>query len=509
VKPRNQHENVHLTSPVAITPEDLALAEELLSSLGPKAVSDLLKSSPAAPPGLMEFVPFATPGYDPPTHLQPIVDALEDPGPDLRLVISVPPQHSKTVTATSGLVRSLMAGTGRNSGYVTYSQQRAEEVSRATQWMADRVSLAYEGKLSKWGTRQGSILWTGIGGALTGSPIDGVLIVDDPVKNREEAESRARRDYTDDWFRSVALTRLHPGAACVVIQTRWHEDDLAGRLVKRGWKCINLPAIDPRTKKALWEARRPLKWLRDQEAALGEYDWQSLYLGEPRPGGLRFFDPDSKAQYVTLPDSLHYAIGVDVATSDKTTADYSAIVVIGKDFQNVYYIVHVERHQLPLPNFLEKLKAVQARYPSATTAWHVAGKEHDVAEWFRLQGAEIHSPQAKHDKGVRAYSAAAAWSKKALRVPMADPSDPTKAIPWVYDLLNEMYAFTGSGRDAHDDQVDALSSAISLLPLDAAVIRGPYDPPEHHPAEHDPYFRGALAEARKRQRFNQEGMEYY
>lgn len=141
----------------------------------------------------------------------------------------------------------------------------------------------------------GSMVTAGAGGSLTGRGAD-VLICDDPVKNWEEAQSETIRNNVWDWWTSTAYTRLEPDAAVVVIQTRWHEDDLAGRLLaeaKQGgeqWRVINLPAIaednDPTGRQpgeALWPARYNVESLKRIEQAVGPQVWSSLYQQRPAP----------------------------------------------------------------------------------------------------------------------------------------------------------------------------------------------------------------------------------
>jgi hypothetical protein len=137
---------------------------------------------------------------------------------------------------------------------------------------------------------EGSVFTVGIGGGLTGRPADG-LIIDDPLAGRQEADSEAMLSAMHDWWQSVARTRLAPDAWVIVVQTRWTEDDLAGRRVAEGWPLVNIPALaDGHAPDAL--ARPVGEWLEsargrtvqdwlDTRRDVGEREFQAMYQGAP------------------------------------------------------------------------------------------------------------------------------------------------------------------------------------------------------------------------------------
>ncbi len=149
------------------------------------------------------------------------------------------------------------------------------------------------GAIDRWrvGGRRGGYVASGVGGAITGRGAD-LLIIDDPVKSRVQAESETERENIWNWYRSVAYTRLMPGAAIVLTLTRWHEDDLAGKILAsaraHAWEVLHFPAIDS-DGRALWPERYPvrsgngLEGLEDIRETLGPYEWSALYEGHPRP----------------------------------------------------------------------------------------------------------------------------------------------------------------------------------------------------------------------------------
>lgn len=154
----------------------------------------------------------------------------------------------------------------------------------------------------------GGYVAAGIGTSMTGRGAH-VLNIDDPVKDRASAASELQRKTTWDWYRSVAYTRLQPGAAIVLTLTRWHEEDLAGQLLIQEaeggerWEKLVLPAVNP-DGTALWEDAYPRAVLDQTRKTIGEYEWAALYDQRPRPEGGAFFQESS----LLVPDSTHEPI---------------------------------------------------------------------------------------------------------------------------------------------------------------------------------------------------------
>ena len=191
---------------------------------------------------------------------------------------------------------------------------------------------------------------SGVGGSITGRGAE-IFLIDDPVKNQEEAESETYRNRVWEWYRTVVRTRLEPKGALILIMTRWHADDLAGRLLKQEkegggeagekWTVINFPAIadknDPLSRKegdALWEERYALSELKTIKHESGSRNWSALYQGNP-------MDPESQIirrewftddiWYDQVPPERQLFGGIDTATSLKTTADNTALVDVAKN----------------------------------------------------------------------------------------------------------------------------------------------------------------------------------
>jgi hypothetical protein len=146
----------------------------------------------------------------------------------------------------------------------------------------------------RWGLAgyAGGTVTAGVGGPLTGRGAD-VLIVDDPIKNAEEANSELQRERAAEWFKAVALTRLEPNGSVILIATRWHMSDLIGRVTRDEpdrWRAVNLPAIAEDKDElgrapgeALWPERWPLQALEATKRSIGSYWWSAMYMGRPTP----------------------------------------------------------------------------------------------------------------------------------------------------------------------------------------------------------------------------------
>ena len=395
-----------------------------------------------------------------PRHLAPLVALLERARHEpVRAVVSAPPQHGKSETIMHALAWHLAQDPTRTHAYVTYAGNFATDQSRRIRSVTDSagVEMSDQAALRRWRTaRGGGLIAEGVSGQLTGKSVDGIFVIDDPYKDRVEAESALKRERVWQFFTDVAKTRLNPAASVIVVHTRWHEDDLAGRLAKQhGWERVNLQAVSPEGA-PLWPERYTAQWLKEQREALGEYSWASLYMGEPRPRGgavfrdVRLYDPQT---HVVRSHVWRVAIGVDLAYTAKSRADYSVAVVLAADGQGVCYVLDVVRAQLEAPQMAQQLAALKSRY-SAPMRWYTGGTEAGVAQLMQSMGVTIETMPARQDKFLRAQSAAAAWNASRISVPMN--------TAWSNAFVEEILAFTGVG-DVHDDQVDALAAAYDQL----------------------------------------------
>jgi predicted phage terminase large subunit-like protein len=424
---------------------------------------------------LLEFVTWRNPRYRQPRHLTPLVKTLHEirDGKEVRKVFAAPPRHSKTETVLNGIAWLLEDKPERQIGYVTYSANLSEEKSRKARQLALDAGVDMTGAKAaaeSWYTAKGGYLQaTGVMGPLTGKGLD-VLFVDDPFKNRMEAESAKYRDRVWDWFRDVAETRIEPGGSVLVFATRWHPDDLSGRLITElGWEFVNMPAIDEQGR-ALWPERWPLEELRKKEATVGPYTWASLYQGAPRPRGGAVFGDVHHPGPKDLEGPYQVAIGVDLAYSKKTTSDHSVAVVLKRYQTGKSIVAEVLRKQVPAPQFKKHLRELRLRYPLARLRFYCSGIEQGSADFIKAapDPVPLEVIVTQNDKFQRAQPAAAAWNRGDLLVPIDVAGEAAEDIS---DFVGVVCGFTGVD-DAHDDDVDALAAAWDLLDKPAPSFDG-------------------------------------
>ena len=357
--------------------------------------------------------------------------------------------------------------------YSTYNHFRALSIRNQIMRLAHEAGLDPHSRDAELEFSGGTIIqFVGTGGSLTGFPCDGLHLCDDPIKDRAEASSKVKRQAKWDWWQDVAQTRRHVGSSAVMMHTRWHEDDPAGRLIKDGWEYLRLPAIcddeanDPLGRKlgeALWPAMRPLEFLEQFRRNI--ITWSSLYQGHPRPVGDTLFQ--GVYYYDQLPVNGYANVyGSDLAYTAKTSADWS-VLVCGRVFEDNIYITNVIRKQLGQDKFMHVIRPV-INSASGPCLWFGSTTERGVAQLMRESIPTFMFAQATADKYVRALpTAEQLWNKGRILLPSSEEG---KAPLWVDPFVNEVVTFTGQG-DEHDDQVDALA-AMGAIVLKGLAFKG-------------------------------------
>lgn len=431
---------------------------------------------------LVDFIPRISPRFESPHHLTPLLDAIERTETEaVRALVSVPPRHSKTETLLHGIARRLSRRPWETIAYITFGDRLAKTKSRLARQYALRAGVRLRDdahSLDEWRTPElGGAIFTSVGGAIVGQGAN-VLIIDDPHKDRAEAESALHRDAVWEWYQGAAYTRVEPGGSIIITHTRWHPDDLTGRALREheheDWEHIKLRAIDERGQ-ALWPSRWPVEALEQKHQSIGDYEWFSQFQGEPLPRGgtvfrdVRWYNPKDLP-----PKGLRISIGIDLAYSGKTKSDWSACVVLAQTADGTAYVLDVAREQADVPTFAEKIRACASPYPGAAIRWHTSTTESGVAQLLGRLGLNVKHELAKADKFTRAQPVAAKWNLGGVLV----PGGPGVHRPsWVDDFVREVTTFTGQG-DRHDDQVDALASAfvaVTPKPFSAATVGGRHD----------------------------------
>ncbi len=410
-----------------------------------------------------------------PEHFGGFADVFDriERGEIVKVLFSGPPQFGKTTIVQHGIARAIARRPWLPIVYASYGDDVASAKSRDMRDLVRKLGVELRSdadRVDDWITTQGGGLRArSIGGAVTGQPAK-ILVVDDIHKNRQQAESALARQTAYDWFTSVGDARAHPDTSIIVCSTRWHDDDLIGRLAalrkpngEPVWEYFQYSAIKE-DGKPLWY-RRPLDFLA-QKRALSEHDWWSLWMGRPRPRGDRLFK--GVRYYDRLPIRYRIGKGVDLAYSEKTKACYSAGVVLIEDLDNPgdVYVVEVLRKQLEVGAFTAALRDVDERWPG-TWHWFTSTTEKGTAQLMGLLPQDIRVAVepvlAPADKFVRAQPLAAAWNGIPDRdipgrvfVPRPTPERP---VPWLKEFVDEVGAFTGSAGETND-QVDAAASAF-------------------------------------------------
>lgn len=418
---------------------------------------------------LLDFVPRVTPTFSRPHHLGPVADLIARAlrGEAVRACVHAPPRHAKTETAViHGVPWYLSHRPDHHVAYVTYEANLARAKSARARDITNGIGLPLKldsKSKSHWLTpRGGGFFATGVGGPLTGYGFQ-LALVDDPFKNRVAAESPTIRETVHQWFTSTLMTRIEPEGSVIVMHTRWHADDLIGRLLKDTevpWEHVSLPAMGA-AGAALWPERWSAERLDKRRREVGPYDWASLYMGEPRPRGARLFGEPKRYTLADLAKVLAHArilVMCDPAATEKTTADYSAIAVlaaVGYGLEQRTYVLEVVRMQCEIPRLITELVRLQAKWKAMIGVEAVGGFK-AVPQMLRTMHPKlaIYDVQPFGDKFTRALPVAAAWTDGRLMLP--------ESAPWMADFLAELGSFTGV-KDAHDDQVDALSNGFNTI----------------------------------------------
>jgi len=432
-------------------------------------------------------------------HQRPIHRALQRivDGKSRRLMIFLPPRHGKSELVTIRFSAwMLLKRPGSSIVIACYNQYLANKFSRSIRrvykdWLA-RFSTQVRAKrplintVAEWETHDdGGVKAVGVGSGITGFGAD-LIIIDDPIKSRAEAESENNRNAIWEWFNDDLRTRLEGDKPIILIQTRWHEDDLAGRLLKEAenggeqWDVVSLPALaedsfpaetqrreeeheggrDPLGRKAgdaLWPEKFPAEHLMELKRQMGTYSFEALYQQRPVPlDGSLFKRHWFKGKVVdNVPKGLAWVRGYDLAVSTKTSADYTASFRCAQDGQGNLYIADGYRARVEFPDqrryIIDRIRQEADTDHCIESALHGQAFVQELMREERLISRTFRAVRVEGDKFTRA-------------LPWASRAEAGKVFlvrgPWIDEFLAELCAFpTGK----HDDQVDAVSLAVSRL----------------------------------------------
>lgn len=431
--------------------------------------------------GLLPFSILTYPDFISGWHIRLLCQKLEavERGEIKRLMVFMPPRHCKSMLCSERFPAWYL---GRNPNKqiicATYGDDLARDFGRKVrnlmqtpeyQLTFPNVTLSEDSSaIGKFATnKEGLYISTGVGGALTGRGAD-ILLIDDPIKNRQDADSEVKRKAIWDWYVSTARTRVMPNGAIILIQTRWHKDDLAGKLLKsmrqggEQWEIVNLPALatqDTSNRKqgeALWKEFWDEDKLEATKKAIGSREWQALYQQTPTDPENQVFHSELFRYYEQLPadtDSMSVLMAVDPAFSKKKTSDYSAIMIVGKHEDKTYILEYSNKRLNPSELIDEILRLYKKWKPyklgiESFTAQTVIG-------FYLLEKAQ--------QEGLNlSYEEISQSGDKTIKIKRLEPYFRNGKIlmkPHHTELENQLLEFP---QGDHDDIIDALQMTFEL-----------------------------------------------
>jgi predicted phage terminase large subunit-like protein len=488
---------------VVAAPAGPTPAEQLAAAERQEKIIRRLIAAKKSHADLLEFTKFTMPDpedlddpqlsrYKPARHHEIIAAALQEveAGRILRLAISVFPQSGKSELASRRFPAWYMGrNPEKNLMFGTYSQDFGEKFGAQVRSIIDRpnyrqvfpkVHLEDGSKsrskmtIAEYG---GSLLVLGRGGMGSGNPAS-LFVIDDPIKDAKEAQSATIRDDVWDWYTHVVEARCNVFSAQIIIQTRWHEDDLIGRLtdpnnphyhplVAAQWKVINIPAIIQDEELAtimgksvgdpLWPERFPLETLAVKQA-LDPVAFSALYMGKPTPPDGVFFKADDLLTYGPdeMPKVYRPYMSGDLALGTSKQNDHSCV---GKwmldENDNLYLHPNLYWDRKKADESVEKIIDMMLDFQPMDTWWEKGQIDKAVGPFFYKRASErqcYHSITAlpvAGDKGFRASAARGRMRMGKLLFP--------RHAPWWPRAKDQLLKFTGSGDDMEDDFVDMVS----------------------------------------------------
>lgn len=421
-------------------------------------------------------------------ELEPIAN-----GEQRYILIEMPPRHGKSMTASESFPSFYI---GKNPGKrviaTSYSDDLAQKFGRLNRTKLKEFGNVLFGvdiaddkaAMKNWGIKdnRGGMISTGIGGSITGEGAD-LMLIDDPLKNAEEANSATIREKVWAEWESTLSTRLHHGASVVVIMTRWHEDDLIGRLLERSpydWKRLRLPALaedeDDPLGRTLDEPLCPelgfdKAWAKNKKLEVGSRTWSALYQQRPSPAGGNVFnrtwwkfyvyDEDTKRELtvsddvVVLPRLFDKKVqSWDCTFKDTKSSDYVVGQVWAKKMEN-YYLLDQIRDRLNFPNTIKAIRQLSDKWPDAK-AKYIEDKANGPAVISTLSDEISGLIPVNPEGGKEARANAVAPSVESGNVYLPHPS----IAPWVTEFIDELSSFP---LGKNDDQTDGMTQALIKL----------------------------------------------
>lgn len=466
-----------------ITPEQIAALVPYMTPAERRELDGLLAPyAPLAPSSYGAWLKTARPKFqwDAP-HFVAMQAVLDDitAGRKKRAYFQVPIRHGKTEHNTVGYITyRLKREPSTRVLLASYNQRRAEKFSRQVLRLVQELGL----KLSS--TKNGASEWeTAVGGGVqvvgAGAGVASVnadlIVVDDPIGSRADAESPAVRESVWDWLTSDILARCEPHTAVVMTMSRWHEDDPAGRLLKEQkeqWTVVDLPAEaeenDPLGREPgepLWPEHRGREWLEEKKRELGAYSYASLLQGRPRPRSGGMFKTTDWGYIHAMPLVNSYIRYWDTAGTEAkrgSDPDYTVGVLGCRMADGRTVIIDVARFRLGITERDLEMQRVarEDKVRCHGRAKHWIESEAGIGGAARTQ----HLKRLLQNAGVATFDERPSTDKVTRAEPLASAVGAGNVLlcpgDWHGEFLREFASFpTGS----HDDQTDATASLFNKL----------------------------------------------
>jgi predicted phage terminase large subunit-like protein len=428
--------------------------------------------------------------YTPAAHLWLIADALErvERGELLRVLITMPPRHGKSELASVNFPAWFL---GRNpdkriiaasysAGLSFRFSRRARNLLREPRWPFDGVTTAGDwSAVGAWdiANHRGGYIAASVAGAVAGHGAN-ILMIDDPVASAEEARSVAYRERTWEWFLQDAVTRLEPQGAIILIGTRWHEDDLIGRVLLNSedkWHHLNLPAISE-DGEALWPERYPIEVLEERRAELGAQNFEALYQQRPSSPEGEMFKRFWWRRYMAPPTLSKIEQFVDSSFKTGVKNDYSVIATWGYDGQGSVFLLDLYREKLEYPDLMMTIHREHAKWAphaksvpvviedkaSGQSAIQTLRRPLPTRDGFMLPALPVVVwPVASgSSKESRAEGVSPFVEAGRVFIPVMPPALPGEPLHWTEEFIDEHAKFPNG---AHDDMVDTTVMALDRL----------------------------------------------
>lgn len=308
----------------------------------------------------------------------------------------------------------------------------------------------------------------GVGGGITGMGAD-ISIIDDPVKDAAEANSATYRDKVWDWYVTTLYTRLSPNSGILLGMTRWHEDDLAGRLIEHmkkdgdKWQIISFPAIaeqDEEYRKegeALHPQRYDLGRLLKIKNAIGSYAWNALYQQRPSTKGGDIIKGSWFSRYQAYPNLSRVGVFVDTAQKTGEHNDYSVLLLAGLGKDNVLYLLDLVRGKWDAVDLERTTKDFFNKHKNTYKGlmFYIEDKASGtglIQKIRRENQIPVKAVNPQKDKYTRVLGVVSYIESGQISLP--------SNASWISDFIDECEKFTANDSHLHDDQVDVLVMAI-------------------------------------------------